>query len=522
MKKLFSILLLFACLSSISFAQSVIIPQPNSIVASEGTISLSGVVTYGGNNSKALYDYLSTELKNRHDITLKKSAKDSKLVIEFSDKKESEAYTLTITPAMVKISADSETGAFYGVQSLLQLMRAGGAKLSAQTITDAPRFSWRSYLLDEARFFQGEKQVKMMLDVMAELKMNVFHWHLTDDQGWRVESKKYPLLTEIGSKRTDTQKDGFNSTEFYGKPHEGFYTQKQIKDIVAYAKARHIKIVPEIEMPGHATAAIAAYSWLGSDGKDIEVSTKFGKHYPIFNVSDPKVMAFLKDVVSEMIDLFECDIIHIGGDEVRFNQWEENPQIAKYKESKGYSSFMDLQIECTNEMSQFIASKGVSMMGWNEILGKNLHTDDKIAFSTPSQKIASNVIVQFWKGDPKDMAVAAKDGYRIVNSYHFKTYLDYDYKAISLKNAYEYDPIPEGLDKEYEKNIIGAGCQMWGEWLSTSEKMHLQTFPRIAAYAEIGWSELNNKNYSDFLGRIRLLSGSWSDRGIAVKSDEIK
>lgn len=520
MKKL--TLILLALMNLNSFSQSVIIPCPTSIVVANGTIDLAGVVTYGGNDSKALYDYLATELKNRHNIELKKAKQDVKFIIEFADDNTNEGYTLAITPEQVKIRAASESGAFYGIQSLLQMMRADGTKLTAQTITDSPRFPWRSYMLDEGRFFQGEQQVKMILDVMAELKMNVFHWHLTDDQGWRVESKKYPLLTQVGSKRKDTQKGGFGSKELYGQPHEGFYTQKQIKELVAYAKARHIKVVPEIEMPGHATAAIAAYSWLGSDGKEVEVSTQFGKHYPTFNVTDPKVMTFLKNVVSEMIELFGCDIIHIGGDEVRFNHWEENPAIAKYKESKGYASFMDLQIECTNEMSQFIAAKGVSMMGWNEILGKNLHADDKIAFSKPSQKIASNVIVQFWKGDPKDMAVAAKDGYRIVNSYHEKTYLDYSYESISLRDAYDYEPIPKGLAKEHEKNIIGAGCQMWGEWLPTAQRMQEQTFPRIAAYAEIGWSTIDNKNYDSFLNRIRPLSESWLKRGINVKTQAIK
>lgn len=520
MKKLVIILLSIVGLNSV--AQNVIIPQPNSIVAQDGVITLSGAITYGGSRSTVLDNYLKNEFKSRYNLNVKKSGQDAKLAIEFGDNKTDEQYTLSITPERIKITSPSETGAFYGLQSLFQLMRAGSGTISAQIITDSPRFSWRSYMLDEARFFQGEQQVKMLLDAMAELKMNTFHWHLTDDQGWRVESKKYPLLTKIGSKRLDTQKGGFNSPDFWGAPHSGFYTQKQIKDILAYAAVRHIKVVPEIEMPGHATAAIAAYPYLGSDSNKVDVSTKFGKHYTIFNVTDPKVMDFLKDVVSEMIDLFGCDIIHIGGDEVRFNQWEQNPEIVKYKESKGYASFMDLQIECTNEMSRFIADKGVSMMGWNEILGKNLHTDDKIAFSDPSQKIAPNVIVQFWKGDLKDMATAAQDGYRVVNSYHQTTYLDYSYSSIPLKKAYDFDPIPVGLDPKFEKNIIGAGCQMWGEWLATSELMQSQTFPRIAAFAEIGWTQKSNKNYADFLKRIEPMAESWVKKGIVVKTDEIK
>lgn len=521
MKKLALLLLLLT--SANCFAgQSVIIPEPESAVVTDGVFTPEATITYGGNDSKALYNYLAAELKTRHNIALKKASKGAKLSVEFGDNDDSEAYKLTITPSSISIRADSEAGAFYGVQSLLQLLRAGNGQIACQTISDKPRFGWRSFMLDESRFFHGEEQVKILLDVMASLKMNTFHWHLTDDQGWRVESKKYPLLTQIGSKRTDTQKGGYNSTEFWGQPHEGFYTQKQIKEIVAYAKARHINIVPEIEMPGHATAAIAAYPWLGSNGQPTEVATQFGKHYAIFNVSDPKVMEFLQNVVAEMIELFDCEVIHIGGDEVRFNQWEENPEIVKYKESKGYTSFMDLQIECTNLMSRFIADKGVSMMGWNEILGKNLHEDDKIAFSDPSQKIAPNVIVQFWKGDPKDMATAAQEGYRLVNSFHVRTYLDYSYESISLKNAYEFDPIPEGLPAEFHKNIVGSGCQMWSEWLPTPQRMHEQVFPRIAAYAEVGWSSLENKDYNSFVERLRPIADQWVEAGINVRVDQIK
>ena len=307
----------------------------------------------------------------------------------------SENYKLSIVGKKIAIEAESEAGLFYGVQSLLQLMRAGVVNdkitLSAMEINDAPRFPWRSFLLDESRNFKGEKEVYRLLDVLAELKFNVFHWHLTDDQGWRVESKLYPLLTEIGGKRKDTQTGGWNSPKRMGEPHEGYYTQKQIKSILAYAKARHIKIVPEIEMPGHATAAIAAYPWLGSKDEIVEVPAEFGKLYSVYNVTNPKVEKFLQDVISEMITLFETDVIHIGGDEVRFTQWEENPEIVKYKESKKFNSFMDIQIEFSNKMSHFIQAKGVSMMGWNEILGTNLHADDNIGFSNPTEKVAKRM-----------------------------------------------------------------------------------------------------------------------------------
>lgn len=525
---LFGFLLHFAFLGLAQSGQSLILPKPAKMMLSEGTffMPVSSAIFAKGEN--ATVQYLIESVKTRFGISLKRINKEqnaSIVLVNTKEDKQSEGYTLQVSQSQITISAKGEAGLFYGVQSLLQLMRAGknsdGIRITEQTIEDAPRFHWRAFMLDESRHFKGEAEVIRLLDVMAELKMNIFHWHLTDDQGWRIEIKKYPLLTRIGSKRNDTQVGGWGSEKRAGIPHEGFYTQKQIKRIVRYAKARHIKIVPEIEMPGHASAAIAAYPWLGSSDEKIEVPATFGKHYAVFNVIDPKVQTFLKDVVSEVIPLFETDVIHIGGDEVRFNQWEANPAIKKYKEDKGFTSFMDIQIEFTNEMSRFIAKKGASMMGWNEILGKNLHADDKIMFTDPSQKIASNVIVHFWKGDLKEMAQAAKDGYRLVNSYHALTYLDYDYSTIPLKKAYMYNPIPDGLPLEYVPNIYGIGCQMWSEWIPTVDGMNRQVYPRIAAYAEVGWSS-GEKDYDSFLLRLRPIAQGWTERGISFPLEEIK
>lgn len=500
-----------------------ILPKPSSVQLQEGTFTLPQNPTIFGTKAKATQTYLTEALKTRFGLQTAKAAKASGAAISLLNKNtdpKSEKYQLSVSAKGISIEAESEAGLFYGVQSLLQLMRGGQADgkivLSAMNITDAPRFAWRSFMLDEARNFKGEKEVLRLLDVMAELKMNVFHWHLTDDQGWRVESKKYPLLTQIGSKRKDTQVGGWGSDKRAGEPHEGFYTQKQIKSILAYATARHIKIVPEIEMPGHASAPIAAYPWLGSKDEQIEVPVVYGKHYAVYNVTNPKVEKFLQDIVSEMIALFKTDVIHIGGDEVRFTQWEQNPEIVKYKEAKKFNSFMDIQIEFSNKMSHFIESKGASMMGWNEILGKNLHADDNIGFSDPSQKVAKNVVVQFWKGNMQEMANAAKDGYKMVNSYDAFTYLDYNYNSIPLSKAYKFDPIPNGLSAEYQKNIIGSGCQMWGEWIYTVEAMNRMIYPRIAAYSEVFWSQKENKDYNDFLQRLVPVARGWKAKGIIM------
>src|SRR5699024_7306578 len=275
-----------------------------------------------------------------------------------------------------------DAGVFYGLQSLIQLLYASKEDLAipAQTINDAPAFSWRSYLIDEGRYFKGEEEVYEMLDEMAALKFNVLHWHLTDDGGWRIEIKKYPKLTEIGSKREDTEIGTWGSGKTSGEPHGGFYTQEEVKRILRYARERHIKVVPEIEMPGHASAAIASYSWLGSSGEQSEVPVKFGKHYPTFNVANARVQQFLKEVVDEVLELFQTDVIHIGGDEVRFNEWENNDEINALKQKNNFSSYMDIQIDFTNKMSQYIQGKGARMMGWNEILGQVLHEDDNIHF----------------------------------------------------------------------------------------------------------------------------------------------
>lgn len=522
-KQLFTLALLaIVAVGSIS-AQNVIIPEPQSVVLSWGEITIQDKATFSGTVSKTLESYLVQELKEQFDVTLSKGKRDATINFDIKGTKADatdESYTLKITPTQIRIVAKSERGAFYALRSLIQLMRDGDkgpqVVIAAQSIEDAPRFAWRAYMLDEGRYFQGEKTVLKLLDAMAELKLNVFHWHLTDDQGWRIESKKYPLLTQVGSKRKDSQVGGFNSTKYSGEAHGGFYTQDEIKRIVKYAAARQIKVVPEIEMPGHASAAIAAYPWLGSMDEKIEVATYFGKHYPTFDVTNPKVVAFLKELLDEFIPLFNSDIIHIGGDEVKFEHWKTNPRIVQYTKDKGYASPMDLQIAFSNEMSQYIASKGMRMMGWNEILGKNLHGGE-ITFNDPSQKVASNVIVQFWKGDPKDMAAAAKDGYQIVNSYHAATYLDYGF---SLKDAYSFDPMPKGIPSEFQKNIIGSGCQMWGEWTPNATRVFKQSFPRIAAYAEVGWSAADKKNYDSFVKRLRPLAKIWRAHGIEFNEIE--
>jgi len=351
--------------------------------------------------------------------------------------------------------------------------------------------------------------------------MNVFHWHLTDDQGWRVEIKKYPRLTEVGSKRTDTQRGGWGSPQRSGEPHEGFYTQKQIKEIVAYAAERHITIVPEIGMPGHACAAIASYPELGTRKEPIDVMTVFGKALDVYDPSTDFVYTFLSDVLDEVVELFPSKIIHIGGDEVKFEQWQKSDAVKELMKKKKLSTMADVQIYFTNRMADIVEDKGRNIMGWNEILGDDLHGFLKDGQTAKAAALDSNTIVHFWKGSPELAKRAIRKGHRIVNSYHIYSYLDYGYGSISLGKAYEFDPVFDGLTSEEEKQIIGSGCQMWSEWIPTIERMEYQIFPRLAAYAEVGWTQKENKDFASFKERIKPQLKRWDLQGVDYAKDQV-
>ena len=286
-----------------------------------------------------------------------------------------EGYRLTVNEQGIRIEGSTPQGVFYGLQTFRQLITThqGQIRIPYVVIDDAPAFKWRSFMLDDGRAFKGMKEVKQLLDEMAILKMNTFHWHLTEDQGWRIEIKKYPLLTEIGAHRDSTQLNWYESKVFDGKPFDGYYTQREIKEIVSYARNLHITVVPEIEMPGHASAAIAAYPWLGSTDEKIKVPCTFGVKNSAFNVADPRTRTFLKDVLDEVMELFPSRIIHIGGDEVRQEQWNNSSEVRTFMKEKGLNSAAELQMWFTNHIASYLKSKGRIMMGWNDITGDKLH-----------------------------------------------------------------------------------------------------------------------------------------------------
>lgn len=519
-------LLLCACQAP-PVEEYAIIPQPQEINYTPGFFKMTNhpVISYSGdlaNEAQFLQNALTADFSVKPTIEEGEGAIN--LILDptiLPDKPE--GYQLEVISGKIMIKSNTSVGILNGVQTLRQIIKEKEGKYLVQraVITDYPTFAWRAFLLDEGRYFKGKEVVLNLLDEMAALKMNTFHWHLTDDQGWRIEIKKYPKLTDVGAFRDSSEINHFGSNIYDGKPHGGFYTQDDIKEIVDYASKRHITIVPEVSMPGHASAAIAAYPWLGTSGKQIRVPGKFGVHYDVFNVSDPKVMQFFDDVSNEIIALFPGQVFHIGGDEVKYDQWKASPAIRSYMSQKHLKTPAELQVYFTNEISNMLAAKGRKMIGWNEITGDKLHEYQSEADTKEvEQQLAPGTIVHFWKGDPKLIKKAIEKGYDIVNSYHIYTYLDYNYKTIPLAKAYSFNPIPEGLTTEQQSKVLGLGCQMWGEFIPTVESMNKLIYPRIAAFAETGWSSTDRKDYNRFLNSLAYFKNKWTAKGIVVGPTE--
>ena len=495
------ILFLFVITPMQSRESLLLIPFPEEAIRKEGVFQLSartGITNQSTQeNCRLLQDYLEKDFginvhtRTGHTQIILRETPVDKLVSP-----DKEAYTLSISRDTVIIQASAPAGVFYGIQTLRQLIREDHTA-PCLVIRDRPAYAWRAFMLDEARYFKGKQIVKELLDEMASLKMNIFHWHLTDDQGWRLEIKKYPLLTEIGAYRDSTLVGGWKSTVFDGIPHGGYYTQDDIREIVEYASQRHITIVPEIEMPGHATAAIASYSFLGVLKHPISVANTFGVKSSTFNVANEKVIAFLHDVLDEVFSLFPGKVVHIGGDEIHVAEWKSSSDVTAYMKKFHLRNYNDLQVFFTNNMSRFIASKGRQMMGWNDIMGKNIH-EWSTESDSQSGTLSPDAIVHFWKGETQLIKDALEKGHSVVNSTHDFTYLDYDYQKLPLSMAYHFSPFPAGVDEKYRPQLLGLGCQMWCEWVPGSKELYRQVFPRIAAYAETGWTQNERKDFERF------------------------
>lgn len=493
-----------------------IVPKPQQEIITGEEISFDkNWDVYVDPKAKMASTFITSVLKECGAHTHFTDNKRNAAIIFDIDKKLStspEAYHLSVSGnRKITATASSDNGLLYALQTLRQIITNQENRITIPScqIMDEPAFPWRAFMLDESRHFQGMETVKKLLDEMSYLKMNTFHWHLVDDPGWRIEIKKYPELTAVGSKRDFSHRDLTLSEwndQFPDK--KTYYTQDEIREIVQYAGERGIKVVPEIEVPGHASASIAAYPWLGASSKE----HGRGIWGDLYNVTDPKVERFIRDVLDEVIKLFPSKIIHIGGDEANYNHWQNNPQIVQFMKEQGIPTFADLQVWSINRFSKYLESKGVRMMGWNEITGDNIRGEAHLEASQ-SEKLAEGTLVHFWDGDISLINKAIDEGYDVVNSNRHYTYLDYPYEVTPLEKAYSFQPIPEGLAREKESKIVGLGCQMWGEYTPNLTRLYYQTFPRIAAYAECGWTPADKKEYDQFRYRVKNTERRWRKLG---------
>jgi len=389
-----------------------------------------------------------------------------------------EGYRLRVTPAEVRLEANAAAGLFYGVQTLRQVLQAGadGAlSLPCLVVTDRPRFPWRGMLLDCGRHFMSKEFVKRYIDLLAVHKMNRFHWHLTEDQGWRIEIKKFPKLTEIGAWRTDDA----------GNRYGGFYTQDDIREVVAHARSRHITVVPEIEMPGHSVAALASYPELSCTGGPFEVQTMWGVHKDVFCAGNDGTFAFLEDVLSEVIDLFPSPYIHVGGDEVPKDRWKACWRCQARIKAEGLKDENELQSYFIRRIERFLSSKGRRLIGWDEILEGGL---------------APGATVQSWRGFDGALA-AARSGHDAVVSPVSHAYFDFDLRRLDLRQVYTFEPVPPSLTAEEARRILGGECNMWTEY-APQETIDGKVFPRLLAMAEALWTPARERDFPDF--KIRL------------------
>ncbi|WLT31015.1 beta-N-acetylhexosaminidase [Geothrix sp. PMB-07] len=519
-----------------------ILPKPRVRTPLAGTFNLGAQTRIcAGNQTKGLAEQLRQYLHPATGLDLALVPKEDvgtiALVLDPSRSAlGDEGYRLEVRPERVRIEASKPAGLFYGLQTFRQLLppqvfreaRVTGVawQVPAQIIEDSPRFAWRGNHMDVSRHFMPKAFIKKHLDLMALHKLNVFHWHLTDDQGWRLEIKKYPRLTEVGAWRKATVIPYANRDDhqvilpYDNVPHGGFYTQEDVREIVQYAADRFITIVPEIEMPGHSSAAVAAYPDLGNfPERKVEVVGNFGVFPSTFNVSD-KTQAFLRDVLDEVVALFPSHYIHIGGDECPKGEWAQSEaalarmkalglleakatleDLQGYRNEKGeaadHPALLKLQSWFIRQVVLHLAAKGRAIIGWDEIMEGGI---DREA-----------AIMAWNRGDL--VAKAAREGHDVVATPIDQTYFDhYQSKGpepytigglLTLEQVYAYEPVPAGLDEAARHHILGAQAQIWTEYQPTPRHVEYMLWPRLAALAEVLWSPREGRSLEAFLPRLR-------------------
>ena len=511
-----------------------IIPQVQSLQMLDGRFGIDDNTLISGNGNLVVEgNYLAELLSSVAGKNINFDSKENgniQLKIEDSFSLDEE-YKLEVAYNKIVISGKTPKAVFYGIQTLRQLLPVEKKEAKSTTsftipatiITDAPRYAYRGIHLDVARHFFSVDFVKRYIDILAMHKMNTFHWHLTEDQGWRIEIKKYPKLTEIGAWRNGTIQGHYPGTKNDNIKHGGFYTQEEIKDIVAYANKQHITIIPEIELPGHSSAAIAAYPFLScfpseptivpndmmskssreaqANGTSKIVQESWGVYNDVYCVGKEETFTFIENVLEEVIALFPSKYIHIGGDECPKKNWERCPACQALKKEKGLEDEHQLQSYFINRIEKFVNSKGRKIIGWDEILEGGL---------------ASNATVMSWRGY-KGGIEAARENHNTIMSPNSHCYFDH-YQSkdtdneplaiggyLAVEKVYSFDPIPEALEKDKHRYILGGQANLWTEYITSEEHAEYMLLPRMTALSEALWSPKETLDWSGFKSRLHCM-----------------
>lgn len=525
------------CGLTVALAQTpALIPLPASVEQGQGSFCFGKkakvcVDAYPGDSVQTVWDRFAANLTASTGIKCGKSkAAKADIRLEVDGRMGAEAYSLHITPRRVHIKAARPAGFFYALQTLKQLLPSravmAGVKdesvtkwtLPATTINDEPRFGWRGFMLDEGRHFFGKEEIKKLLDVMAAYKLNRFHWHLTEDQGWRLEIKQYPRLTEVGAWRA-SKVLGWGDTKPDGQHYGGFYTQDDAREIVAYARERFIEIVPEVDIPGHSQAAVAAYpEFLSCDPQNHhEVWLWQGVSGDVINVSNPRAVAFAKDVIDELIEIFPFGYIHLGGDECPTGKWEANADCQAQLAEIGSTNYRDLQINFYRQLQEHIAKKPKAerrkLIFWNEVLHGN------------TAPLGSDITIMAWVGADAAAKDAAERGLYTILSPQIPYYINrrqsdlpteprsQGYGTETVEAVYNYVPM-NGIAADLQSKYMGVQANFWTEWVEDASTVQYLMFPRLAAVAEAGWTPQSLRHYPDFLQRLQAEPAYYDWRGV--------
>ncbi|MDD7561626.1 MAG: family 20 glycosylhydrolase [Parabacteroides sp.] len=520
-------LLMTACSNQpTTVANYEVVPMPLEINTTQQASFLlkSGVTVYypaGNEKMQRNAEFLASYVKAQTGIELQVQAGEGGkggIVLQLGLANDNpEAYQLKVDANQVVISSPSEAGVFYGIQTLrkaVDVAEGSNVELPAVEIKDQPRFGYRGMMLDVGRHFFSMDEIKTYIDMMALHNINRFHWHLSEDQGWRIEIKKYPKLTEIGSMRKETV-IGHNSGKYDGKPYGGFYTQEQAKEIVAYAAERYITVIPEIDLPGHMQAALAAYPELGCTGGPYEVWTQWGVSDNVLCAGNDQTIQFIKDVLAEIVEIFPSEYIHVGGDECPKVKWSTCPKCQARIKALGLKSDNKhtkeerLQSYVIHEAEEFLNSKGRKMIGWDETLEGGL---------------APNATVMSWRGEAGGIE-AAKQHHDVVMTPNTYLYFDY-YQSkdtetepmaiggyLPIERVYSYEPMPKSLSPEEQKYIVGVQANLWTEYIPDFKQVQYMVLPRMAALCESQWCAPEKKNYEAFLQRVSRLVNIYAKNG---------